>query len=134
MLGIVLGSTSFAHGYITIPELLWTILGFIGVVTCYDNLHNAIINEVVRSKLKANGELRIIAMSHIRGLSFRFISNMSILAIGVFAMAQPPVKQPATTTPSQIFITICFFIIVLVSTFNSVLDRRTRRILLDIHK
>lgn len=119
-------SFAMLGGRIAIIELIWTVIGLVGLSVNYLNWQDARKDLQLLIILKKNGWMKKIAKSNIGSNRWRCVMNISVMIAGIVAMTQKPVKPAAPITITGIIITLALFVIVIVSIINPVQERRLR--------
>jgi hypothetical protein len=122
----------------SVLEMVWTLIGLIGMYFGISNLHWS--NNDLRALKALNGGnvkrftiMRVIAFGHWRNDLFRLMKQLTITVIGVIAMILPtPPRQTTPITPVGVLITGGLFTISILIVMASVLDRRQREALEEL--
>lgn len=126
---------AFAIWHATLIEMLWTLIGVIGM---YFGVHNLSVSradikrlqEMNGNRLAAHDVMRVIAYGHFRNDTFRLAKHSTITMIGLFSMLLPPAPGTSShVTPAGATITAGFFTISILLVLASALDRKQREAL-----
>ena len=118
----MLVALSFFNDYVTIPEMVWTLLGTIGMIVCTVNLHSARTSAKRYIELGTNGLGLLIAGARVRREALRCVMAGVSVVIGVAAMATPPANPDLPVSPLALLITVGLFLINLIIVIDSILD------------
>jgi hypothetical protein len=127
----VLLALSFFNDYVTVPEILWTVLGLVGMVICLMNLRSARSSAKRYIALGQNGLGLMLAGARVRREAMRSVMAGVTVGIGVSAMLTPPANPDVPVSTLALLITGGLFlinlIIVIDSTLDSILNARAER-------
>lgn len=118
-------------GSLTITELMWSIVGFIGISVSTWNLISVWGDYRFLRKHSLNGQLRSIALANVEQEIFAIIAQGAVLTIGIVAAKEPSVDpgRPASFF-ATIFIAALFTISVCIMV-KSVRRRYWREIVIN---
>lgn len=113
---------------ISVAEVIWFVIGTIGLTVSWRNLMEAYRDSVALDFAGLSGTLRIIASANMREEVLRVGKCVGIMLAGVIAMAIPPANTHTPTSPLQIIITATFFLIAALIVIGSISAARTRKL------
>lgn len=130
MIGAVL------HPNVGIAELVWLLIGLIGLAVSGDSLRIAVADYRTVRALRvraARRTLAVVARGQIVDEAMRCVIHALVATLGIVAMTIPP-ATPARITPLQIAVTGCLFGIVGLLVVKSLYDRLTRARVLELER
>jgi hypothetical protein len=113
---------------VTLPELLWTMIGLLGLAVSALNLRDALKDVEALEIAKVNGALRMVARGNATEETLRVCKAAVISSIGVAAMLIPPAVPAAPVSPLAVIVTVGLFALSTLVVAGSV-TARTRRVL-----
>lgn len=115
---------------ITLPEVIWFLIGLVGLVISYRNMIAAQSDLTVVSYVGRNGRYRAIAVGNLREEALRVFKCIVITGIGAAAMIAPPTNAATPVSALSLIITFGLFLIGLAIVTGSVAAARARALLL----
>lgn len=114
-------------GYVTLPEFLWTLMGFTWLIFSIRNLREDYRDLHALKHLHRNGYLRRIAIATLHTEWMRFGVFVIEILTGITSMASPPPNESQPVTLVQIYVTVAFFIMNILVGGMSYIAHRTRK-------
>lgn len=124
-------SFAMLSGRIAVIELIWTVIGLVGLSVNYLNWQDARKDLRLLNILKKNGWMKRIAKSNIGSNRWRCITNIAVMTAGIVTMTQKPLKPASPVTVPGIIITAALFVVVIASIINPIQERRLRHDLMS---
>ena len=122
----------------TVTEIIWSLLGCVGLIVSVWNLVYALesykfVDYLVQKREVINGEMCLIARWHVVMQAGFVVMCLAILGCGIAAGQTPPAAPHNPVSNVQIIVTVLVFIIALTIVAISVGSAVTNQILLREH-
>lgn len=127
---------SLSYGSASLPELIWTLFGLVGLRFKIPNAITA--KKAISAVIALNGrnllghdDMMLLAKNRLRREKLRILESVTIISIGVGFMLTPSTTTVGRHfTPGQLILTCGLFVIELIDITASFYDKQTSDVLL----